>query len=120
MPFGDGTGPRGEGPMTGRGAGYCAGYRRPGYANSRPKRGLGRGYGRGYGSGRGPGFGRGFRGRYLRNYPDWIRGNRTQDISNEEELQNLREEERAIEKDLSTLKEDLDKVKNRISELEEK
>ena len=26
MPFGDGTGPLGLGPMTGRGAGYCAGY----------------------------------------------------------------------------------------------
>jgi len=33
MPFGDGTGPRGMGPMTGRGAGYCAGYARPGFAN---------------------------------------------------------------------------------------
>ena len=26
MPRGDGTGPRGLGPMTGRAAGYCAGY----------------------------------------------------------------------------------------------
>ncbi|NLG67487.1 MAG: DUF5320 domain-containing protein, partial [Actinobacteria bacterium] len=25
MPRGDGTGPEGMGPMTGRGAGYCAG-----------------------------------------------------------------------------------------------
>lgn len=33
MPFGDGTGPRGMGPMTGRGAGYCAGFARPGFAN---------------------------------------------------------------------------------------
>lgn len=33
MPFGDGTGPRGMGPMTGRGAGYCAGFGRPGFAN---------------------------------------------------------------------------------------
>jgi len=29
MPFGDGTGPRGMGPMTGRGAGYCAGFASP-------------------------------------------------------------------------------------------
>ncbi len=33
MPRGDGTGPAGLGPMTGRAAGYCAGYSGPGYAN---------------------------------------------------------------------------------------
>lgn len=33
MPGGDGTGPVGMGPMTGRGAGFCAGYASPGYAN---------------------------------------------------------------------------------------
>jgi len=31
MPLGDGTGPAGMGPMTGRAAGYCAGYPVPGY-----------------------------------------------------------------------------------------
>ena len=46
MPRGDGTGPMGMGPMTGRGAGYCAGFRVPGYAN--PARGFGYGFGRGY------------------------------------------------------------------------
>jgi len=33
MPGGDGTGPAGLGPMTGRAAGYCAGYPVPGYMN---------------------------------------------------------------------------------------
>ena len=33
MPFGDGTGPVGMGPMTGRAAGFCAGYPVPGYMN---------------------------------------------------------------------------------------
>jgi hypothetical protein len=33
MPRGDGTGPAGMGPMTGRAAGYCAGYDVPGYMN---------------------------------------------------------------------------------------
>lgn len=33
MPRGDGTGPTGMGPMTGRAAGYCAGYATPGFAN---------------------------------------------------------------------------------------
>ena len=33
MPGGDRTGPMGMGPRTGWGAGYCAGYGVPGYAN---------------------------------------------------------------------------------------
>ena len=33
MPRGDGTGPTGMGPMTGRAAGFCAGYSVPGYMN---------------------------------------------------------------------------------------
>ena len=33
MPRGKGTGPAGLGPMTGRAAGYCAGYSMPGYMN---------------------------------------------------------------------------------------
>lgn len=38
MPGGDGTGPRGFGPMTGRKAGYCAGFPVAGYANPIPNR----------------------------------------------------------------------------------
>jgi hypothetical protein len=58
MPWGDRTGPMGIGPMTGRAAGYCAGF-----ANPRvPGRG-GRGRGRGWGRGMGQGWGSGFRGR---------------------------------------------------------
>ena len=49
MPAGDRTGPNGMGPMTGRGAGYCAGYNAPGFANGGPGfRGWGRGGGRGW------------------------------------------------------------------------
>ncbi|RLI86850.1 MAG: hypothetical protein DRO98_04840 [Archaeoglobales archaeon] len=33
MPGGDGTGPWGFGPRTGRRAGFCSGYRMPGFAN---------------------------------------------------------------------------------------
>jgi len=36
VPGGDGTGPAGMGPMTGRAAGYCAGYPAPGYLNGVP------------------------------------------------------------------------------------
>ena len=38
MPFGNGTGPAGLGPMTGRAAGYCAGYPVPGFMNPIPGR----------------------------------------------------------------------------------
>jgi len=63
MPGGNGTGPMGMGPMTGRGAGYCAGYPVPGYMNPAPGRGVwGGGRGRGWGRGLGLGF-RGGRGR---------------------------------------------------------
>lgn len=58
MPGGDRTGPDGMGPMTGRAAGYCAGYDAPGYMNPVPGRGMARGWGRGVGRG----FARGFRG----------------------------------------------------------
>lgn len=57
MPAGDRTGPMGMGSQTGRGAGFCAGYNMPGYAN----RGFGPGMGRGRG-GFGRGMQRGFRG----------------------------------------------------------
>jgi len=48
MPGGDGTGPGGLGPMTGRAAGYCTGYAAPGFMNSIAGRGFG-GWGRGGG-----------------------------------------------------------------------
>ena len=49
MPGFDGTGPRGMGPMTGGGRGFCGPY----------GVGMGYGLGRGFGFGRGYGFGRG-------------------------------------------------------------
>ncbi|MBN2307523.1 MAG: DUF5320 domain-containing protein [Candidatus Hydrogenedentes bacterium] len=57
MPGGDGTGPGGMGPMTGRAAGYCAGFGMPGFAN--PMAGGGYwGRGRGGGGWGGGGWGR--------------------------------------------------------------
>jgi len=55
MPGGDGTGPMGYGPMTGRAAGYCAGFPVPGYMNAARGAGFGRGMGF---RGRGRGWGR--------------------------------------------------------------
>ena len=74
MPLGDGTGPVGQGPMTGRAAGYCAGYGVPGYANPIPGRWgyAGRG-GRGRGLW-GRGGGRGWRHwYYATGQPGWAR-----------------------------------------------
>lgn len=70
MPRGDGTGPQGFGPMTGRAAGFCAGYSAPGFANF----GAGRGF-----FGRGGGY-RGFRNRYYERGlagRQWFAGNRS-------------------------------------------
>lgn len=71
MPGFDGTGPRGLGPLTGGGRGFC----QPTPVQSVPTQGTvpayrnisgvgGRGFGRGRGGGRGMGRGRG-RGRWL-------------------------------------------------------
>ena len=69
MPRGDGTGPRGMGPMSGRGAGYCAGYDMPGFGNQVPGRGFGMGVGRGAGF---SGGGRGWRNCfYATGLPGW-------------------------------------------------
>ncbi|AWB10954.1 hypothetical protein TDSAC_1618 [Thermodesulfobium acidiphilum] len=42
MPRGDGTGPLGQGPMTGRGLGYCSGNTLPGFAAAGYR--IGRGF----------------------------------------------------------------------------
>ena len=60
MPAGDGTGPMGMGPMTGRGAGQCAGFDMPGVMNPIPGRGMGYGFGRGRSRGRGQGWRHGY------------------------------------------------------------
>jgi len=67
MPRGDGTGPAGVGPMTGRASGYCAGYNTPGYMNAYGGRFAGRGFRGGFG-------GRGYRNRYYATgLPGWSR-----------------------------------------------
>jgi len=58
MPRGDRTGPGGMGPMTGRAAGFCAGYHVPGFLNPAGNRPYGLGFGHGYGGGMGMAWGR--------------------------------------------------------------
>jgi len=62
MPGGDRTGPAGRGPMTGRGAGFCAGYGVPEYTNP------------GYGAGGALFGGRGGRGRRNRFFATGVPG----------------------------------------------
>ena len=81
MPFGDRTGPMGLGPMTGRGAGFCAGFGTPGFASPMPGYPYHYGYARlapvwprwglGFGRGRGRGFGCGWRRWGPYGYPGW-------------------------------------------------
>jgi len=48
MPRGDGTGPAGQGSMTGRGMGFCAGFNAPGYMNGEFRMGFSKGRGFGH------------------------------------------------------------------------
>ncbi len=75
MPRGNGRGPMGSGPMTGRGAGFCSGHGIPGYMNGRVGDGPWTGSGRRGTCGRG-GFGGGRHGRRNRYFetglPGWM------------------------------------------------
>lgn len=66
MPGGDRTGPRGRGPRTGRGLGYCNDDQQPGYVTPQPGQRLGLGFRRGF-------RGRGWRNRFNTDFW-WGRG----------------------------------------------
>ncbi|MFP4383384.1 MAG: DUF5320 domain-containing protein [Spirochaetia bacterium] len=99
MPRGDRTGPNGMGPMTGRQAGFCAGYSMPGYANPAGGRGMGLGLGRG----------RGFRNRFFSGtgipfQPAMPRNPET--------------DRQILNRQASLLKQELDAVNSQLAELE--
>ena len=100
MPGGNGTGPAGMGPMTGRGAGYCAGY-----ANAVSGRGF-----FGFGRGCGRGFGRA-RGRY--GFRAFDQGHFNQVSAPQHELDSLKNQAQHLE-------DALDGIKNRMAELTDK
>jgi len=124
MPRGDRTGPMGLGAMSGRAAGYCAGYGMPGYANPVPGRGFGMGFGRGRGAG-GRGFGGGGRGWrhmfFATGLPGWARCagyaapygsfGPSQPPDPETEKQALKDQADALQSEL-------DFIKKRLSEIE--
>lgn len=107
MPRGDGTGPMGMGPMTGRGAGYCAGFAAPGLAN--PAAGWGAGFGRG----------RGFRRMYyMTGLPGWARyGYPAEHTGGYEPIVN---EAEALKNQANWLEGKLRQVRDRLKELDDK
>ena len=110
MPRGDGTGPNGMGPMTGRAAGYCAGYNVPGFANPAG----------GYGRGRGFGWGRGF-GRARSRGMGWARswpGQAYTPVGAEPEQIDFQSEMNQLKQQAQYLKTSLDELNQRIQELE--
>ncbi len=94
MPGGDGTGPMGYGPQTGRGAGFCSGFGAPGTMNRGP--GLGRGFG---------GRGRGFRNRC------W-----TQDLAPTKPVP--QGELQALKEQAGYLEQSLEEIRKRLAELD--
>jgi len=94
MPRGDGTGPDGQGPMTGRGTGYCAGFNEPGFMNGS--------YGRGFGRGRGFGF----RARNIQVLPQQI----------QPRVITEKEEKQFLEQDLEDLKKEMKEIEKRLKE----
>ena len=107
MPRGNGLGPAGYGPMTGRGMGYCAGYDVPGFMNGGYGGARGGRFGRGRGYG--PGLGMAWRGAPGYGaaqppvYPSYSREGETADLKNHAEY----------------LKERLNEVESRLRELED-
>jgi hypothetical protein len=111
MPRGDRTGPMGYGPMTGRGAGYCAGYPTPGFGAPGFRGGF-----RGWAGGQIPGGGfqgggRGWRHRFFESgLPRWARFYEG-DISPEQETNWLKER-------VNQLQGQMDAINQRIKEIE--
>jgi hypothetical protein len=115
MPAGNRTGPSGQGPMTGRGAGFCAGNAAQGFAAG----GRGRGFSRcGNMYFRG---GRGFRNRFFAVGVPFSRGVsnndapaesfRREDFSPDDEIRMLRDQ-------AEFMKSEVEAISSRIKELE--
>ena len=97
MPGGDGTGPRGYGPLTGRGLGPC---------------GRGLAFRRGFGRGFGRIFRRGFwnRARPIEPY-------QPQQLTKEQEKQYLEEDLKSIDEEKKLLENEKESIKKRLEEL---
>jgi uncharacterized protein (DUF2126 family) len=117
MPYGDRTGPRGMGPVTGRGFGFCTGYSQPGRYTT-PGGWYHRGGGSWYGGGGGWGHRNWYRATGLTGWqraawfagrPDFEAG--AVPVSSEDEAVFLRREAEDLERALG-------EVKRRLEEME--
>jgi len=122
MPYGDGTGPGGMGPMTGRAAGYCAGYPVPGFQNPMPGRGA-------FGGGGGRGGGRGWRNMYYATgLPGWMRTGMNYPVQSGGVFQDTRypyspeitpqQETEMLKNQAQAIQENLNGINDRLKELE--
>lgn len=102
MPYGDGSGPGGLGPQTGRGMGYCSGFSHPGYPMG-PGLGGGRGRAMGRGFGRRTGFG-----------PNWNYGlPEPFDFTPKQEKDYLKNQ-------ISVMEKTIENLRNRLNEIDKK
>ncbi len=104
MPRGDGSGPAGMGPMTGRAAGFCNGANSAGYLNvGGYTRGMHSGFGRGFHSvSRGAGLGRGLNSAYTAP----VYSKETEKRSLENEVGYLKNQLKTLEDRLAAMQED--------------
>jgi hypothetical protein len=123
MPRGDRTGPWGAGPLTGRGAGICAGYPTPGYANpAGGPCGWGRGWGgyggRGFGARRLGAGGWGYRHWfYATGLPGWARGGYGPAFGPPPAPPTAEEESAYLENQAAWLRGELDALEARLADL---
>ena len=104
MPGGDQTGPMGMGPMTGRGIGFCAGYRAAGSMH----RMGGCGFGRGGGRGRRNQF-------FATGVPGWARAGNSAGFP---AASTTEQEQQSLKQQAQHLQDSLDAVNKRIQELD--
>ncbi len=112
MARGDGRGPNGMGPRTGRGLGYCNGYDTPGFANPINQFGGGRGFGYGRGNGYGRGYGRGYGWGYANSAVPYVPVNNAP--------LNPETEKTYLENGLKDLKAQMEIIEKRLKDLSEK
>jgi hypothetical protein len=102
------------GPMTGRGAGYCAGFGVPGFVNAMPGRGRGMGLGRGRGGGR-----HGWRHQfYATGLPFWARTAMPGVAVPMGTEPTVEYQTEALKAQAEQLEKSLEQIRNRITELE--
>jgi len=111
------------GAMTGRAAGYCAGFGVPGYANPIPGRGFGMGFGRSGGAWScGFGGGRGRRNMfYATGQPGWMRfGGHAAPYGYPAPYQapNPEMEKQALKSQADTLQAEMDAIRKRLADIE--